>query len=281
MTKNNIAACLVEARAALAIRTEQPYLEAQALLARTLEKSRVWVLTHSEVELSPAELARLNDLVDRRAAGEPLPYLLERWEFYGLEFEVSRAVLIPRPETEVLVELGLDWLKTHPGPQHAADVGTGSGCIAATLAKLVPDLTICALDISLAALQVARRNFTNLGVITRVHTVQGHLLTAMRGPFSLICANLPYIPSGTLQGLAVRLTEPVLALDGGPDGLRLIEPLLAQAVNRLAAGGRMLLEIEISQASSAPALARQYFPDAQVSVKTDLAGLARVVVIDT
>jgi len=280
MTKNNIAACLAEARTALVICAEQPNLEAQALLARILEKSRVWVLTHTEVELSPAELARLNDLVGRRAAGEPLPYLLERWEFYGLEFEVSRAVLIPRPETEVLVELGLDWLKAHSGAQRAADVGTGSGCIAATLAKLAPVLTICALDISMAALRVARRNFASLGVLPQVQAVQGHLLSAVCGPFSLICANLPYIPSGTLQALAVRLNEPVLALDGGPDGLRLIEPLLAQAVTRLAAGGRMLLEIEISQASSAPALARQYFPYAQVSVKTDLAGLPRVVVID-
>ena len=280
MTKNNIAACLAEARVALANRAEQPYMEAQALLARTLEKSRVWVLTHGEVELSPDELARLNNLVGRRVAGEPLPYLLERWEFYGLEFEVSRAVLIPRPETEVLVELGLAWLKAHPGPQRGADVGTGSGCIAATLAKLVPDLKICALDISMAALQVARRNCKRLGVLAQVQGVQGHLLTAVRGPMALICANLPYIPSSTLQGLAVRLNEPVLALDGGPDGLRLIEPLLAQAVTRLASGGRMLLEIETSQATRAPTLARQYFPDAQISVKTDLAGLPRVVVID-
>jgi release factor glutamine methyltransferase len=280
MTKNNIAGWLAAARAALAGSSDQPLLEAQLLLARVLEKPRVWGMTHGEVELSPAEQALLNELMGRRAAGEPLPYLLESWDFYGLEFEVSRAVLIPRPETELLVELGLAWLGENPGPQCAADVGTGSGCIAAALAKYSPGLTIYAVDISAAALQVARRNFTRLGVLPQVRPVQGDLLAAVRGPLALICANLPYIPSRTLQDLAVRRFEPPLALDGGPDGLRLIEALLEQAVTRLAAGGRLLLEIEISQADSAPTLARKYFPGAQIQLKTDLAGLARVVMID-
>ncbi len=281
MTKINLGDHLAASRAALSCMAEQPLLEAQALLQHVTNQPKVWLMTHPEAELPPNQQAHLAELVRRRVSGEPLPYILGRWEFYGLEFEVTPAVLIPRPESELLVETALAWLATHPGPNCALDVGTGSGCIAITLAKKSRDLAICAVDISAAALRVAQRNGSRLGVLPQVHYVQADLLSAFSNPFALICANLPYIPSQTLQTLPIRFSEPMVALDGGPDGLRLLETLLQQATTRLRPGGRLLLEIEASQGVSAPTLARRYFPQARVTLQTDLAGLPRVVVIDT
>ena len=276
----DLAGWLEVARHSLAAVADQPSIEAQALLAAALGRSRAWIFSHPEELLSAAELARLTDWLTRRQNGEPLPYILGRWEFYGLEFHVTPAVLIPRPESELIVDLGRDWLLAHPGPQRCADVGTGSGCIAAALAYWTPDLSVIACDRWMAALDVARGNLGRLGLAQRVALAQADLLCGLRGPFGLICANLPYIPSASLDELDVARYEPRAALDGGPDGLRLIEPLLEQAITRLAPGGRILLEIEISQERSALRLAEGIFPQARYEVKADLAGLPRVLVID-
>jgi release factor glutamine methyltransferase len=279
-TRNDLSGWLDAARQALAAVSDQPSLEAQALLGGELGKSRAWIFAHSEDVLTQVDLHQLDQWINRRLNGEPLPYILGRWEFYGLDFIVSPDVLIPRPETEQLVDLGREWIKKHPGLQKMVDVGTGSGCIAASLAYWSPDLVVYACDRSLPALRIAATNFQSLGLANRILPVASDLLTALRGPFDLICANLPYIPSETLEDLEVARFEPRLALDGGKDGLRLIEPLLDQARQRLSPGGQILLEIEFSQDRSALETARRYFPHARIELKMDLSGLPRNVIIE-
>jgi release factor glutamine methyltransferase len=276
----DLAAWLEMGRQSLANLAEQPSIEAQAMLAAATRRSREWIFAHGETRLSAEELEKLNQWLTRRLAGEPLPYLVGHWDFYGLEMCVSPAVLIPRPETELLVDLAREWLQVHPERRWAVDVGTGSGCIAAALLNWTPDLKIIASDRSWAALELAQSNLKRLGLAERARCIQADLLCALNGPFDLICANLPYIPTSTLAELEVNRHEPNLALDGGEDGLRLIEPLLEQAVTRLAPGGRIVLEIEISQELAAPALAAKYFPRAKIELKPDLSGLPRMVVID-
>lgn len=264
----------------LAALTGTPGLEAQMLLAHVLGCSRTRLLAHPETELGAAQTAQLNNLAARRLAGEPLPYLIGRWEFYGLIFTVTPAVLIPRPETELLVETALVWLQNHPGRQRAADVGSGSGCIAITLALHCADLWLAAVDRSAAALAVAQQNARQHGVEQRVAFFQGNLLAAAAGPLDLVCANLPYIPSPTVDTLPVTRFEPRLALDGGPDGLDLIRRLLVQLASRLAPGGLALFEIEAGQGQSALAAARQILPRAACCVLPDLAGLSRLLKVE-
>ncbi len=278
-TKNDLSGWLEAARQALAAVSDQPSLEAQALLGGKLGQSRAWIFAHTEKVLSKVDLCELDHWINRRLNREPLPYILGHWEFYGLDFTVSPDVLIPRPETEQLVDLGREWIKNHPGPRKMIDVGTGSGCIAAALAYWSPDLVVVACDRSMAALRIAVENFKSLGVSQRILPVASDLLGALQGSFDLICANLPYIPSETLTDLEVARFEPRLALDGGKDGLRMIEPLLDQARSRLAPGGQILLEIEFSQDQSAVETARRFFPHAQIELKRDLSGLPRNVII--
>jgi release factor glutamine methyltransferase len=215
-------------------------------------------------------------MLNQRAQGVALPYLLGEWEFYGLPFWVSPAVLIPRPETELLVERALAWLQSHPACTRAVDVGTGSGCIAVTLARKRPQLHVDALDLSFPALQVARRNVGRHQVTDHVCLVQGDLLAPLAGPYRLVCANLPYIPSASLAALPVAANEPRLALDGGRDGLIVIQELLLQARRVTAPGTCLLLEVEYRQGAEAIALAGQIFPQAQIQVHRDLAGLDRL-----
>ncbi|HPH97034.1 MAG TPA: peptide chain release factor N(5)-glutamine methyltransferase [Anaerolineaceae bacterium] len=280
MTTNNSASLLADLTRRLAPLTGTPSLEAQVLLAHVLDCSRTRLLAHPETELSAAQSAHLNALAARRLAGEPLPYLIGRWEFYGNTFTVTPAVLIPRPETELLVETALAWLQAHPGRRRAADVGSGSGCIAITLALHCADLRLAAVDRSAAALAVAQQNACQHGVAQRVAFFQGDLLAAAAGPLDLVCANLPYIPSQTVDGLPVTRFEPRLALDGGADGLDLIRRLLAQLASRLAPGGLALFEIEAGQGQSALAAARMALPQAAACVLPDLAGLSRLLKIE-
>lgn len=268
---------LRQARLRLEPVSETAVLDAQVLLAHLLNRSRAWVLAHPEASLQPAEERRFEAYVARLEQGEPLPYVLGEWEFYNLIFRVTPAVLIPRPETELLVGRALEWLRSHPGRRTAADVGTGSGCIAISLAVNVPDLQLTAADVSPEALQVAQQNVERHGVAGRVALVEADLLPAEPSSFDLICANLPYIPASTLQSLPVARWEPHLALYGGTDGLDVLRRLLRLAPERLAPGGLLLLEIEASQGAAARDLARQAFPDADAQVMADLAGRDRLV----
>lgn len=280
-TDRTVAQLLPELRSHLKGFTDTSALDAEVLLADIMERPRSWILAHPEGELTPDQAQTLEQSVRRLQSGEPLPYVLGHWEFFGLDLELSPAVLIPRPETELLVETALTWLRAHPGKRQAADVGTGSGCLAIALASHVPDLHVAATDISPEALSVAERNVRKYNLEDRVYRIEADLLPPSGGPFDLIAANLPYIPTSTLVSLPVYSREPHVALDGGPDGLDQIARLLQTAPGRLAPGGILLMEIEASQGQSAAGLARRAFPNGAVKILPDLAGLDRLVTVES
>jgi release factor glutamine methyltransferase len=255
--------------------SDTPGLDAQVLLARLLDRPRSWVMAHPEAPLRRERVAALEALVVRLERGEPLPYVLERWEFFGLEFEVTPDVLIPRPETELMVERAITWLQRRPGQRRAADVGTGSACIGIVLAANVPDLQVTATDISSEALEVARRNAARHGMTGRMEFMCCDLFPP-EARFDLIVANLPYIPTPALHKLPVYGREPTLALDGGTDGLDVIRRLLLQAPDRLNPGGLLLMEIEATQGVAVLSLAYDTFAEAEIHLHKDLAGHERL-----
>lgn len=279
---------------------ERARVEAELLLAHRLGMKRLGLLAHPERELTAAEAESFEALVRRRAQRFPLPYLTGEREFMGLRFEVNPDVLIPRPETEVLVEAAIAALRTRheaaagtPDAAHllAVDVGTGSGAIAVSLAHFVPQARVLATDLSVEACAVARRNAAALGVAERVTVFSGDLLAPLAaecGPgvppsrrATVICANLPYIPTENRAALApeVRDWEPSLALLGGPGGLEVVARLLEQAPDYLCPGGRLFLEIgpEADQAGRLVAQLEAAGGWQDVAVLPDLAGLTRVV----
>lgn len=270
---------LVQIRSRLERQSETAALDAQVLLAHLLGKPKAWVIAHPEMSLTPTQSSDLEKALARLEQGEPLPYVLGHWEFYGLDFWVSPAVLIPRPETELLVERAIAWLRQQPQRRLAVDVGTGTGCIAVSLAAHLPGLHLLACDISPEALGVAQKNIHRHGLQDRVICVQTDLLPPASQPFDLICANLPYIPRPTLPSLRVARWEPNLALDGGPDGLALVRRLLHRAPAALASGGLALLEIEATQGAAALELARLAFAQASVTLIHDLSGRDRLICI--
>lgn len=259
---------------------EQPYQAALILLAHVLQKTKTWVLAHPETHLNPDQKTQLEALVQRLQAGEPLPYLTGKQAFFGLDFAVSPAVLIPRPETELLVEEALDWLDGHPGATHALDVGTGSGCIAVSLATRKPWLSINATDLSAEALKLAEQNAETNHVRDQIMFEQADLMPSVDQSFDLVCANLPYIPTNKLEEVNTLGFEPTLALDGGVDGLRLIRRLLELLPSRINAPALILLETEATLGAETLALANQAFPRADVRLLPDLAGRDRLVRIE-
>jgi release factor glutamine methyltransferase len=250
-------------------------LDAQVLLARVLDRPRSWVMAHPEASLDCEYVTALEDLVTRLQSGNPLPYVLGRWEFFGLEFEVTPDVLIPRPETELLVERAIAWLQAHPDRRHAADIGTGSGCIGIALAANIPDLQVMGSDISPDAVKMARHNALKHGVELRMKFLCCDLFPP-EAEFDLIVANLPYIPTRTLRKLPIYGREPTLALDGGTDGLDLIRRLLTAAPDRLVPGGLLLMEIGASEGPLAVSLACDTFAEAEIHLHKDLAGRDRI-----
>jgi release factor glutamine methyltransferase len=247
------------------------------LLSHTLGEPKTWVLAHPEFELNSDEIHTLQSALERLLQGVPLPHLLGEWDFYGRSFSVSADVLIPRPETELLVKRALTLAARFDRPL-IADVGTGSGDIAVTLAAALPRAYVLATDISRPALAIARRN-AQRHLQSDLPLVQADLLQPFSSKFNLICANLPYIPTRTLATLTVAQWEPSLALDGGVSGLDLIEKLLHQALRRLAPGGIILLEIESSLGPATLSLAESIFPAAEIHLHQDLAGKDRLVEI--
>ncbi len=270
----------------LAQQSESASLDAQVLLAHLLGQSRSWVMAHPEHLLSATDEEALQSALERLTNGEPLPYILGHWEFYGLDFYVTPEVLIPRPETELLVERALDWLRNHPQRRRVADIGTGSGCIAVSLAINQPELLVVALDISWGALRVALQNVSRYQLNQRVILLQSDLVEPIHPAshedrFDLICANLPYIPEQTLSYLPRLRYEPYIALSGGVGGTELIEKLVQRAPDLLAPGGLLLLEIEASLGNAVRNLVQTVFPQATVQVLPDLAGLERLVMAQT
>jgi release factor glutamine methyltransferase len=233
---------------------DSPMLTADLMLGLILQLDRVRVLSHPETVLSPAQLEQFADLVSRRIRGEPFQYLAGEKEFYGHRFKVTPSVLIPRPETEILVEKALDLAKgSSSGALRFADIGTGSGCIAISLLLESSNFTGTAVDLSLDALGVARENATFHNVSERLHLVCADLLECVppRPFFDFILSNPPYCAeaeSNTLPA-TVREYEPHLALLGGSSGLETPERLISQTLPRLVPGGYFLMEIGAGQST--------------------------------
>ena len=247
------------------------------LLAHTLHRSKSWILSHGEYQPIPQEIAVLHAHLKQLLDGFPLPYILGKWSFFGRSFIVTPDVLIPRPETERLVEKALQHAQGFKSPR-IIDVGTGSGIIAISLAAELPAAQVYGVDLSLAALRVAQINAQRLNQ-PRLAFLQGDLLLPVTGPFDLICANLPYIPRHTLSELAVARWEPRLALDGGETGLDTIRRLLKQAQARLSAHGVILLETDSTLGAETLAAAQTAFPTARHRLIHDLAGHDRMIEI--
>lgn len=264
---------------------ESPRLDAELLLASVLGVNRAAILAWPDQQLTPKQLTRYRALVNRRAGREPLAYILGHREFFDLDFVVGPGVLIPRPETEFLVEHALRcaWRmsRRNTDPLQIADVGAGSGAIAVTLAVHLRQSNVYALDDSAGALAIAAKNALRHGVADRVHCLQGDLLAPLSGSLDLITANLPYVTTGewTILQPEIRDHEPRAALDGGPDGLALVRRLLQTAGSYLRPGGAILIEIGANQGETATTLARQHFAHAGVRLVQDYAGLDRLIVI--
>lgn len=268
--------------ARLSATSETPQLDAQVLLAHVLGKSRTWVLAHPESIADPENGQLLERLMGKLEGGEPLPYVIGHQEFFGLDFELTPDVLIPRPETELLVERAVAWLAASSERRTAADVGTGSGCIAASLAVRIPQARILATDLSRPALRVAARNAKRLGVADRIDFVECDILPqhidglSTERHLDLVCANLPYISTPELLRLAVYHREPKLALDGGADGLTPFRRFFEVVPDWMAPGGMILLEIEATRGPAVLSLAYDTFHSASIHLHQDLAGRDRL-----
>jgi release factor glutamine methyltransferase len=252
---------------------EDAPLEGELLLRHVLGISRTQLYLDLDRKLSPNHEEALGQLVKRRLSGEPAAYITNHCEFYGLDFHVDSRVLIPRPESELLVEKTISLAQNKP-LSTIAEVGTGSGAVAISLALELPQSKIYATDISAPALEVARINCRRHGVIDRVCLLHGDMLDSLPEAVDLIIANLPYVRKSELSGLRF---EPRLALDGGSDGMGKIRRLCRQAGDKLRPDGSLFLEIGEGQGKEVTALLNRLFPGAGVEVVPDLSGIGRVV----
>lgn len=265
------------------VASDEAELEAELLLRHALSVDRVHLYQRLTDEISPAAYRRYRKLLDRRLRHEPTAYILGHREFFGLEFELTRAAIIPRPETEVLVELAVAFVNERfdARPFDFADVGVGCGAIAVVVAREMPAARVTAIDISKRALALARRNARRHGVEDRIRFLHGDALGPLDAPVDIIAANLPYVRTADLAAAVpeIREHEPRRGLDGGADGLKLVRRLLRQAPAHLRPGGALFAEIGDEHGPTASALARAAFPEARVEVRPDLAGLDRVLCV--
>ncbi|MDE2776825.1 MAG: peptide chain release factor N(5)-glutamine methyltransferase [Chloroflexota bacterium] len=255
--------------------SESADLDAQALLSHSLGVDRAFLFAHAESVLSDSQAAAFQSAVARRAAGEPIAYIIGAKGFYDIDLMVSPATLIPRPETELLLEEALR-LFEDGSRVTVADIGTGSGALALSFARHRPAANVCATDISADALRIARTNADRMGL--KVEFLEGDLAVPLieRGiQVDLLMANLPYIASDGLATLAVSRFEPRLALDGGPDGLALIRRLLTQIPAVCRAGAQVLLEIGAEQGMTVAGLVQERL-GAPCDILPDYAGLDRI-----
>jgi release factor glutamine methyltransferase len=265
---------LQAARGRLAAVSKNPRRDAEVLLAHLLGWDQAALLTHPERLLSPTEADQFESMLSRRLASEPVQYITEVQEFFGLPFEVSPAVLIPRPETEHLVEAVLERFGRESSPR-IVDVGTGSGAIAVALAHTIPRSQVTAVDLSSAALEVAQRNAERHGVLERVTLLQSDLLADLKGAdFEVVVSNPPYIAEGEVLEPQVFNYEPRSALYAGPTGLEVYERLIPQAREVLKPQGWLMLEIGYGQS---PPLLKLLSDWHEVSLLDDLQGIPRVV----
>lgn len=260
--------------------TEEADLGARIIAEHLLGWDAARFLTSAD-EPAPADFAASYEaLVARRASREPLAYVIGRQEFWNLSFEVSPAVLIPRPETELIVEAAIELVSGESEPLHVADICTGSGCLAIALARELPRARVVATDISGTALDVARQNARRHGVEGRIDFVRTDLFEAVTGPFAVIVANPPYVRAGDRPGLQpeVRDWEPAVALYGGTDGLDLVERLVQQAPSRLAKDAYLIFEFGFGQEMAVEELISKTSGLKMVDLRRDLQGIARTAV---
>ena len=259
--------------------TDDAALEARLIIQKVTGLSRPVLLSRPERGITSAEYAGISEMCARRREGHPLPYLLGEWEFFGHSFNVDPSVLIPRPETELLVEQAAAWLKQNPEIRSGYDIGTGSGCIAVSLLLEFPDLHMTAADIKQDALRTACGNAEKHGCRSRFFPVRADLFSPFRSGAQLICANLPYIPTETCKTIEPARFEPISALDGGEDGFELYRLLFTQLQNRINQKCLILCEIEYRQRETALSAAGSFFPDCRICVLNDLAGNPRLLKI--
>jgi release factor glutamine methyltransferase len=255
-------------------------LDARLLVEHLLDWDAARYFAHGDAPASDDLVRRFTAFLDRRLQREPVAYIIGTREFWGLPFEVSPAVLIPRPETELIVQTALALWPEREAPLHIADAGTGSGCLAVALAVERPRSNVVATDISPEALDVARRNLARHGVAHRVRLAHADLLTGVDGTFDLIVANPPYVPDGDRQQLQPEVVhfEPHVALFAAGDGLSVIRPLLAQAVERLQPGGILIFEFGYEQANSVDGLVAATPGLSLQEIRCDLQGIPRTAV---
>jgi release factor glutamine methyltransferase len=264
---------------------ETARLDAEVLLRHALGVDRTRLFVMLPDPMSEEIVGPYDDLISRRVSGEPVAYLVGKREFMGLEFRTTTEVLIPRPDTEPLVEWALEWLERRPDAR-VADIGTGSGAIAVSLAAHLPASftgKIIAVDVSPEALEVAEANADSVltaELRSRLVFVQGSLTEPLDGPVDLILANLPYLTPAQMAENPELDAEPSLALLGGEDGLDLVRATVADLPRILAADGAAVFEIDPSQAAATRALLQRIFPEAHTLVLHDLAGRERHVVVD-
>lgn len=276
-----VAQALADGIRALEPTSDSPRLDAQLLLAHVVGRGKEWLVAHSDDALTAEQRATFDALCAQRATGEPLAYILGTAWFYGREFVVNEDVLVPRPETEHLVDDAIAHLRVIPDAR-ALDVGTGSGAIACTLAANVIHARVDAVDVSAAALRIARENATRLGVDARVAFFESDLLAMIphEPTYDVVVANLPYVPTDEIEPAPASVSfEPRLALDGGHDGLDAYRRLLPQLPGRLRAGAVVLLEAAPALTEGLSFLARAAFPQCSVSVRGDYGRRERYVYV--
>ena len=262
---------------------DSPRLDAEVLLASVLGRDRMYLYVHFDEPLEPSELTQFRAYVKERGAHVPLAYVLGRREFMGLEFRVTRDTLVPRPDTEVLVQCAVDFLRAHSGADELciADIGTGTGAVALSVLHHTERTRADAVDISPAAAAIARENAEQLALTERIAVHVGDLLAPLAGcTYDMILSNPPYIPTADIAGLMpdVRSYEPLLALDGGADGLVFYRRIMAEAPNMLRDGGAVAVEVGIDEAPAVTALMVEHPRIVRTETRRDLAGIARVVV---
>ncbi len=255
---------------------EDALLECKLLLRHALNISQIQLYLDLDHELSLKQEATFWELVKRRLNGEPVAYIINHGEFYGLDFYVDSRVLIPRPESETMVEKALNYAQNCP-VSTIAEIGTGCGAIAISLALNLRRAGIYATDISAAALEVALFNCQKHGVADRIRLLQGNMLDPLPEPVDLIVANLPYVKESELPRVRSAHFEPLLALNGGSDGLEKICQLCRQVGDKLRPGGYLLLEIGQGQGRAVTTFLHNLFPSARIEVTPDLSGIDRVV----
>ena len=254
---------------------ENAPLEGELLLRRAMDIDRTRLYQSFDDELSPRQQKKLQTLTQRCLSGEPSAYIDGQREFYGLDFYVNHNTLIPRPETELLVDKVISLAQDYKQPV-IADIGTGCGTIAVSLAMHLPQAAIYAIDISAAALETARRNAQKHNVAGNIRFIEGDLLAPLPQPTDFITANLPYVEHSDINPDSF---EPVLALDGGADGLDVIKRLCRQLDGKLNPGGWLLLEIGQGQGDIVKEMLLNLFPKAETEITPDLAGIERMVVM--